>query len=740
VDRISIAEEALDDAIASAEGPADARAQDVESSPGGPTGRDLLDLFADQIRSRELDIAARRLRSRNVSFYTISSAGHENTAVVGALTRTDDPAFLHYRDGAFFMARARRGGVSSAELDVLYSMCAATQDPISGGRHKVWGSRDLWVPPQTSTIASQLPKAMGAAVAIGRARRLGHRLPVPDDAIAVTSFGDASANHASALSAINAARWAHRQGNAVPILFVCEDNGIGISVSTPRGWIADTFGAQKGLAYVRAEGEIDDVWSAVSSAVERCRTGRQPVFLHLRTVRMWGHAGSDVETGYRDLRAIEADEQLDPLPRTARRLIALGAATPGQLAELVAGTRQRIREAAEHVAATSTHLQDAPSVVAPLAPFTPDRVRAEAVVRAPVEVREQHFARGLPERSARTQQRTLAGTLNAVLRDQLLAREEMVVFGEDVARKGGVYGVTAGLQADFGGARVFDSLLDETSILGLAQGFGLLGHLPVPEIQYLAYLHNAIDQIRGEAGSTSFFSNGQFRTPMVLRIAGLAYQRGFGGHFHNDNSIGALRDIPGLAIVTPATPADAVRTFRAAMGMAAADGRVVAFLEPIALYHERDLYEDGDGGWLETYPEGDEICLPGDVGVHHAEAGDLLIVTYGNGLRLSLRAARRLAEDGIAARVLDLRWLAPLPLDAVHEHARDVGRVLVVDEARATAGGIADAVVASLSEARIRVEIASVRSVDTYIPLGPAADPVLLSEEDVVTAGRRLGR
>gem|GEM_PF-6710444 len=214
VDRIALAEAALDRAVSEALEPTEQRDPGAEVRPGGPTGTQLVEVFADQVASRHLDVVARELRSRQVGYYTISSAGHEHTALVGALTRPDDPAFLHYRDGAFVLARARRGGVASMERDVLYSLCAAEQDPVAQGRHKVWGSRELWIPPQTSTIASQLPKAMGSAVAIGRARRLEQRLAVAADAIAVTSFGDASANHASALSAINAARWA--QGSATP--------------------------------------------------------------------------------------------------------------------------------------------------------------------------------------------------------------------------------------------------------------------------------------------------------------------------------------------------------------------------------------------------------------------------------------------------------------------------------------------------------------------------------------------
>ncbi|MCA9573574.1 MAG: hypothetical protein KC656_37320, partial [Myxococcales bacterium] len=192
----------------------------------------------------------------------------------------------------------------------------------------------------------------------------------------------------------------------------------------------------------------------------------------------------------------------------------------------------------------------------------------------------------------------------------------------------------------------------------------LLGLLAVPEIQYLAYVHNAVDQLRGEASSLSFFSDGQYHNPMVVRIASWAYQKGFGGHFHNDNSIGGLRDIPGLVLATPSRGDDAVKMLRGCLSLACTSGRVVCFLEPIALYHERDLHEEGDGAWLSDYPAPGEMLLPGEVGVHGE--GDLLIVTYANGVRMSLQAARTLERDhGVRARVLDLRWLNPLPWPAL---------------------------------------------------------------------------
>jgi 2-oxoisovalerate dehydrogenase E1 component len=737
-DRVAVVEQQLDHQIGTAEPPS------RRLSPDAPMrdGSDLrvataMGLLEDQLTSRQIDVAARELKKSDRSYYTISSAGHENNAVIGARLRVDDPAFLHYRSGGFFLARSRQLAGSTPVLDTLLGVVASSEDPISQGRHKVWGSRPMWIPPQTSTIASHLPKAMGLAFSLARAKRIGVGVELPEDAIVVCSFGDASANHATALSAINTARYAVRMGLPMPLLLVCEDNDTGISVPTPEGWIAATFGTLPHLHYVAADGELDDVWDAVGEAVDHVRTTRQPAFLHLKTVRLWGHAGSDAEQAYRSVAEIEAVEARDPVARNARRLITLGATTVDELGDLVRESRDRVLAVAEE-AARRPRLQTTEEVVAPMAPDHPDRVHERAAVPlATQRARGESFGATLPEDASAPTARTLAGCLNAALADELLRRPELLVFGEDVGRKGGVYNVTNGLQKRFGAARVFDTLLDETSILGIAQGAAHIGLLPVPEIQYLAYLHNALDQIRGEAASLQFFSSGQFRNPMVVRVPGLAYQKGFGGHFHNDNSVGALRDIPGVVLAVPSRGDDAARMLRGAIAMAAEDGRVVVFLEPIALYHEKDLHVDGDGGWLSTYPPPPEHLLPGEVGLYgqtDADA-DLLMVSYANGLRLSLQAAKRLSDDhGLRVRVMDLRWLNPLPTEAIRAHAAEVGTVLVVDECRATGGGVADAIEADLAEQRIGSRLGSVRAVDSFIPLGPATSAVLVGVDQVVAA------
>jgi 2-oxoisovalerate dehydrogenase E1 component len=289
------------------------------------------------------------------------------------------------------------------------------------------------------------------------------------------------------------------------------------------------------------------------------------------------------------------------------------------------------------------------------------------------------------------------------------------------------------LQRRFGAARVFDTLLDETSILGLALGAGLSGLLPVPEIQYLAYLHNAEDQLRGEAATLQFFSQGAYRNGMVVRVAGYGYQKGFGGHFHNDNAVGVLRDVPGLVIASPGRPDDAAAMLRTCLAAARTDGAVCVYLEPIALYHTRDLYEDGDGLWLAP-AAGD---APLGAGRTYGDGGDLTLVSWANGLRMSLRVARSLAARGVHARVLDLRWLAPLPLEDLLREADATGNVLVVDETRRT-GGVSEGVVTALVDAGYDGRIARVASKDSFVPLGDAASLVLLAEAEVEQAALAL--
>ncbi|HVY49392.1 MAG TPA: transketolase C-terminal domain-containing protein, partial [Minicystis sp.] len=616
---------------------------------------------------------------------------------------------LHYRSGGFYLARAAQAGRDGID-DILNGIVAATDEPISGGRHKVFGNKELAIVPQTSTIASHLPRAFGVAFALERARRLGRLTEWPDDAVVVCSFGDASVNHATAQAGLNSSAHMAHQKLPLPLLWVCEDNGLGISVRSPEGWVESALRSRPALRYERADGDDPEILLEIAQdLVDWIRAERRPAVLHLKTVRYLSHAGADVETAYRTPVEIRADWDADPILATGRWLAAVGARSGAELADDYLAERERVVAAAD-AAATRPELSSAEEVMRPLARRTVAVGRAAAADPGPV---------------------TLAQSINATLAAELEDDPAMLVFGEDVAAKGGVYGVTRGLQRRFGASRVFDTLLDETSILGIALGAGLAGLLPVPEIQYLAYLHNAEDQLRGEAATLRFFSNGQYGNGLVVRIAGYGYQKGFGGHYHNDNSIAVLRDVPGLVIASPARPDDAAAMLRACVATAKEDGAVCVFLEPIALYHTRDLYEDGDDAWLAP-ATGD---APIGTARTYGDGRDLTILTWGNGLFMSLRAAKTLRAQGVHARVVDLRWLAPLPLDDLLREARETGRVLVVDETRRT-GGVSEGLVTALVDAQFDGQVARVASKDSFIPLGGAADLVLLSEAEIVAAAR----
>lgn len=696
----------------------------------GPlTPEDAVAIFHAQCMSRNLDRRSRKMQAEGQGYYTIGSSGHEGMAAVASALRPSDMAFLHYRDGAFQCMRSAQVAGTTPIRDILLSFATSTEDPMSGGRHKVLGSKALAIPPQTSTIASHLPKAVGAAYSIGLSRRIDvEHQSLKKDGLVMCSFGDASANHSTAQGAINSACWTSYQSVPLPLLFVCEDNGIGISTPTPRGWIAANFANKPGLKYFSANGlDIFDTFRAAREAANYVRQHKKPAFLHLRLVRLYGHAGSDLQQSYLSRDVFEGWEADDPLLHSAHALIESGTLTK----EEVLSIYQDLEDTCTRVAAEVVQrprLENAEDVMAPIIP--PKRECRQT--NGPSDAaRAQAF--GSEAKQLETPQ-PMAKLLNWALTDVMLAHQEVVMMGEDVARKGGVYGVTQKLVDRFGSDRIINTLLDEQSILGLAIGMGHNGFIPMPEIQFLAYLHNAEDQLRGEAATLPFFSNGQFANPMVLRIAGLGYQKGFGGHFHNDNSLAVLRDIPGIVIACPSRGDDAAMMLRECVRLAREEQRVVVMVEPIALYHTRDLLEEKDGLWLAPYPEPGQTIALGEVGV--SGDGPLAIVTYGNGRYLSSQAAVDLQKEGIDTRIIDLRWLAPLPVKGILSALSGAEKVLIVDECRTT-GSQSEALMALMSE-HCDLPYARIAAEDSFIPTGPAYASTMPSRASLTEAARKL--
>jgi 2-oxoisovalerate dehydrogenase E1 component len=700
------------------------------SGPLSPEG--AVTLWHAACLTRALDRQSRVMQRAGQGFYTIGSSGHEGMGAVALALRPTDMAFLHYRDAAFQIARASQLPGQNPTWDMLLSFASSAEDPISGGRHKVLGSKALNIPPQTSTIASHLPKAVGAAYAIGAARRYRpEHAELPDDAIVMCSFGDASANHSTAQGAFNAAGWTAWQAIPLPLLFVCEDNGIGISTKTPKGWIEANFSSRPGLRYFKADGlDFYDAFKVAQEAAEFVRLRRKPAVLHIRTIRLYGHAGADVPTTYLPREEVEAEEAQDPLLHMVRLMDKAGVMTPAQALEIYNATNARVVRVADEVV-TRPRLKTATEVMASIIP--PARPNRPTNGPTP-EARAAAFGADL---KAMDEPQIMSRLINWALTDLMLEHPEIVMMGEDVGRKGGVYGVTQKLTQRFGPSRMIDTLLDEQTILGLAIGMAQNGFIPLPEIQFLAYLHNAEDQIRGEAATLPFFSKGQYTNPMVLRIAGLGYQKGFGGHFHNDNSVAVLRDIPGVILAVPSNGADAAMMLRECVGLARDEGRVVVFLEPIALYPMRDLHVEKDGAWMQRYPDPSRKIALGEVGVE-GDGTDLAIVSFGNGIYISNQSSAALNSHGISTRIIDVRWLSPLPKAALTAAVQGCKRILVVDETRHS-GGVAEALMAHFHETT-SAKLARVTAEDSFIATGPAYAATMPSAESVTKAALELCR
>lgn len=710
------------------------RTSGVQPGDVGLTGEAIVEAFYSQCMSRQMDRISRRLQARGEGFYTIGSSGHENNAAVAQALRIDDMAFLHYRSAAFQIHRAKMLPGQTPCWDMLLSFAASAEDPISGGRHKVIGSKPLFIPPQTSTIASHLPKAVGAAFSIGIAKMLRlEETALPRDSIVLASFGDASANHSTAQGAFNTAAWAAYQGSPMPIVFLCEDNGIGISTRTPGGWIEAAFRGRPALKYMSCNGlDMVDSYRGAAQAAAYARAERKPVFLHMDCVRLYGHAGSDVQATYLAKSQIEEDEERDPLLYSAALLIEQDILSGSQILDIYNETEATLTRIGEQ-AITRPKLTSSREVMASIVP--PARGHAKANTPAP-EQRDALFARdtGMMEKPQH-----MARLLSWTLADLMLAHSSIIVAGEDVGPKGGVYNVTAKLHERFGPARVINTLLDEQSILGLGIGAAHNDILAITEIQFLAYVHNAEDQIRGEAATLSFFSSGQYSNPTIIRIPGLGYQKGFGGHFHNDNSLAVFRDIPGLILACPSNGADAVEMLRECVRLALEEQRVVVFLEPIALYMTRDLHEEGDALWTSAYAapgEAKPIKL-GELGCH-GDGKDLAIVSYGNGYYLSRQAEQVLREQhGLNLRVIDLRWLAPLNEEGLLEAVEGCDRILIVDECRRT-GSQSEALMALFAERAPETDCRRLTAEDSFIPLGRAATLTLPSRDSIVAAALEM--
>lgn len=294
------------------------------------------------------------------------------------------------------------------------------------------------------------------------------------------------------------------------------------------------------------------------------------------------------------------------------------------------------------------------------------------------------------------------------LHDEMGADERVILLGEDVGNRGGVFRISAGWMEEFGEQRVIDTPLAESAIVGIAIGMSLNGLLPVAEIQFADFIHPAFDQIVSEAARMRYRSNGAFGCPLVIRAP---WGGGIHGALYHSQSIEAFyAHVPGLKVVAPATPADAAGLLRSAIR----DPDPVLFLEHKKTY--RAITGEVPPGRYET-PIG-----PADV---KREGTDLTCVSYGYSLHTCLDAAARLEEDeGVLAEVVDLRTLAPLDRDTILASVRKTSRAMVVYEDNRTYGAGAEIAATIAEEALFDLDAPIVRIGGPDIPAMPFAAPL----------------
>ncbi|HYL52192.1 MAG TPA: dehydrogenase E1 component subunit alpha/beta [Acidimicrobiia bacterium] len=627
---------------------------------------EALEDFKLALVSRFCDDREIALRQQNRAFFQISGAGHE--ALLLGLARYLLPGydwfFPYYRDRALVLAL----GVTPTEM--LMQAVGAAGDPASGGRQMPchWGSVPLNIVSQTSCTGSQCLPAVGCAEA---ARYISRRPQLPGchahgDELTYVSLGEGATSEGEFWESLNTACRLH-----LPVLYVVADNGYAISVrSTDQAPapISEMVRGIRGLHVVKMDGrDYFEVRRKGANAIAHVRAGAGPSLVHALVTRPYSHSLSDDQKKYRIAEELRDEKEHDPIKVLEQQLIAAGMLTPETAEQLRAEARETVRAAADAALAAP---RPAPETVmmhvtGPM-PVTADPGEPEAGA-APSEG---------------TDPVTFGEAIRLTLHEQMARDERIRVFGEDVADadphvidevpgKGGVFGITFGLQRAFGDARCFNTPLAEANIIGRAVGQALRGLRPCPEIQFFDYVWPAMHQLKSEASTARWRSNGTFTCPMVVRIPIGGYLQG-GAIWHSQSGESIFAHVPGLLIAFPSRARDAAGLLRTAFRCE----------DPVLFLEHKHLYRQGYN--RDPMPPA-EWMVPFGRGTYVTRGDRATVVTWGATVRRAQVAAHELgAEAGI--EIVDLRTIAPWDHDIVGESVRKTGRVLVLHEDTLTCG------------------------------------------------------
>jgi 2-oxoisovalerate dehydrogenase E1 component len=662
--------------------------------------------------SRFLDDREITLRQQSKAFFQISGAGHE--ALLLGLARHlragYDWFFPYYRDRALALA------LGVTPLDVLLQAVGAADDPASGGRQMPchWGAPALHIVSQTSCTGSQCLAAVGSAEA---SRYISRRPELPGcvahgDELTYVSLGEGATSEGEFWESLNSACRLH-----LPVLYVVADNGYAISVrSTDQhpAPISEMVRGIRGLHVVKMDGrDYFEVRKRGADAIARVRAGAGPVLVHALVTRPYSHSLSDDQKKYRLAEELQEEAEHDPILLLERALVTLGALTQDEADTIRTNAKETVRAAAEQA----------------LAAPRPDPLTVTQHVFGPMPVTE--VPPDPPSGAGAGDAVTFGEAIRLTLHEQMARDERIRVFGEDVADadprvldevpgKGGVFGITFGLQREFGEARCFNTPLAEANIVGRAIGQGIRGLRPVAEIQFFDYIWPAMQQLKSEAATTRWRSNGTFSCPMVVRVAIGGYLTG-GAIWHSQCGESLFAHIPGLLIAFPSRARDAAGLLRTA----------VRCEDPVLFLEHKHLYRQGYN--RDPMPPADWL-LPFGKGAYVTRGDRVTVVTWGATVHRAQLAAAELGADA-GVEIVDLRTIIPWDRDIVAESVRKTGRVLVLHEDTLTAGFGAEiaAFVADECFEYLDAPVWRLAATDTHVAYEPTLEHAILPQVADIT-------
>ena len=604
----------------------------------------LLDLYKKMVLIRSFEDRATELFEEGKIVGTAHSCAGQEAIAVGAASvmRENDWLVGHHRSHGHLIGRGAD----------LYLMMAEMMGKRTGYGRGLGGSMhiadlELDILGCNGIVGAGLPHACGAGLT---AQFRG------TDQATVAFFGDGAAGQGAVHEAMNlAATW------KLPVVFICENNQFALTAGWETTRAVEDL-AIRGPAY-GMPGEVIDgndvvaVEDATAAALERARAGEGPSLVEMKTFRRMQHSMRANLPDVRDMELVKEWELLDPLPKLEQLLRQLDLADDAIVAEVAAEAKAQVDDAVDRAAAD----EDASPDYLLSSVYTP-----HATPPAPPDPGERELG--------------FVDAIREAIDLELSEDPDTIVFGEDVARVGGIFRATADLYEKHGPNRLRDTPLSESGFLGAGVGAALTGLRPIVELQFSDFSAVAFDQLVNQAAKLKFMMGGKPSIPLTIRMVSGGGVRL--GAQHSQSLEGVFSHFPGLVVVMPSNAYDAKGLLAASIQ----DDNPVCFLEQKMLFFAKP----------EAVPE-ERYAIELGTARTVREGDDVTIVALGAMVGTALTAARELEKQGISAEIIDPRTLVPLDIESILASVAKTNRAIVVHEA-VEFGGYGGEVAAQISQ------------------------------------------